>query len=157
MTRAASIATPGPRRSLVANLRRHVIGLPEIAMAPHTFEIPRPDWTSVLNALSTAHEGRLVSLEIVSLQLGAQPAVITLPLVGMTFGPTNGGAIMITVGSDHGDRLTHVIQAPQRVALERTEVGLELALAIESGDGATAILRFHAAAMPETVGGVPRP
>jgi hypothetical protein len=126
-------------------------------MTPRTVEIPRPDWMSALNTFSAVHQGWLVSIEILSAALGAQPEVVNLPLVGITLGAGNGGSVAISVGRTPGDHLTHVVQAPQRISIERTAAGADVALAIESADGSKTILRFRTAALPETVDGVARP
>ena len=126
-------------------------------MTARTCEIARPDWITELNAFSSLHEGWLVSLEVISTQIGAQAAAANLPLIGVTFEPGGGGAIAIGVGDLHGDRLTHVVPAPQRVAIERNERGADMALAVDSADGAKTILRFRTATLPETVDGLLRP
>ena len=125
-------------------------------MDVHTIEIPRPEWTSALNAFSTVHEGWLVSVEVLAAGLGAQPEAVNLPLVAVTRGPSDGAAVAITVGRAAGERLTHVIQAPQYVSIERTAAGADVALAIDSADGARTIVRFRTAALPETVDGISR-
>jgi hypothetical protein len=123
-------------------------------MASRTIEIARPDWASALNEFSAVHRGWLVSVEILSPALGAQREVVNLPLLAVSFGPSDGGAIAITVARANGDHLTHIIQAPQRLSLERTEAGADVALAIDSADGARTLLQFRTAALPETVDGI---
>jgi hypothetical protein len=123
-------------------------------MAVRTVDVPRQDWMAALNVFNAIHQGTLVSVEILSDALGAQPAVVNLPLVGVTFGPSNGGAIAITVVSAGGESLTHMIQAPQRLSIERSERGADVALAIDSPDGARTLLRFSAAPLPGTVVGI---
>ena len=125
-------------------------------MTPRTTEIPSADWMSALNAFSAAHEGWLVSIEVLSAGLGAQPAVINLPLVGVTFGSSD-DSVTMTVGRNRGGHLTHVIQAPRRIAIERNERGADMALAVDAADGARTLLRFRKAVLPETVDGVYRP
>jgi len=51
--------------------------------------------------------------------------------------------------------ITHTIQAPSHLWVERTDAGADAALATESADGAKTILRFRTAALPETVDGIP--
>jgi hypothetical protein len=125
-------------------------------MAARTVEIPRPDWASALNEFSAVHRGWLVSVDVLSAGLGAQREVVNLPLVGVTFGPGNGGAIAIAVARPNRDHLTHVIQAPQRLSLERAESGADVALEIVSADGARTLVQFRTVALPETVDGMSR-
>lgn len=123
-------------------------------MALRTIEIPRADWIPALKEFSAIHDGWLVSLDILSTALGAQPQIIDLPLVGVTFEANNGGAMAITAGRSAADHMTHMIQAPSHLWIERTDAGADVALEVESADGTKAILRFRTAALPETVDGV---
>ena len=50
--------------------------------------------------------------------------------------------------------LTHVITAPSHDRLEQTQEGASEALRIESTSGATTLLRFRSAMLPEMVDGV---
>ena len=57
-----------------------------------------PDWSRALNEFSTIHDGWLITLEIVSDALGAQPEITGLPLIGVTFEAPNGGTVTISAG-----------------------------------------------------------
>jgi hypothetical protein len=119
-----------------------------------TTEIPRADWSRVLAEFSATHDGWLVSLDILSPDLGAQPDIIDLPLVGATFEDLRAGTLTISAGRSAVPEITHAIQAPRHLWVERTDAGADAALAIESADGATTILRLRTAALPETVDGI---
>lgn len=121
-----------------------------------TIEISRREWTSALDEFSRAHEGWLVSLDVLALSLGAQPEFRELPLVGITAEPSDGGTISIAVARPSGDQITHTIHAPNRVSIERTDAGAEVAVEITSVDGTRAILQFKTVARPETVDDVVR-
>ena len=58
---------------------------------------------------------------------------------------------MIMVGNEPGDHVTHSIINPTDVSLEQTDEGADVALSIKSADGTTALLRFRAAVLPETI------
>jgi hypothetical protein len=77
--------------------------------------------------------------------------------VGITFEGGDGGNVIIAAARAAGDQLTHTIHAPTRLWIERADDGADVALQIESADRAKAIVRFRAAALPETVDGVVRP
>jgi Family of unknown function (DUF5335) len=121
-----------------------------------TTEIPRADWSRVLAEFSATHDGWLVSLDILSPDIGAQPDITDLPLVGVTFENIRAGAVTISAGRSAMAEVTHAIQAPSRLWVERTDAGADAALAIESADGAKTILRLKTAALPETVDGIAR-
>jgi len=121
-----------------------------------TPEIPRDDWSRVLAEFSTTHDGWLVSLDILSPDIGAQPDLTDLPLVGITFEDIRAGTVTISAGRSAVPEITHTIQAPRHIWVERTDAGADAALAIESADGAKTILRFRTAALPETVDGIAR-
>ena len=63
-----------------------------------TTEIPRADWSRVTAEFSAAHDGWLVSLDILSPDIGAQPDITDLPLVGVTFEDIRAGTVTISAG-----------------------------------------------------------
>ena len=120
-----------------------------------TVEIPRRDWTRRLNEFTAIHEGWLVSLDILGAELGAQPAIDNLPLVGISADRTDhDGTIVVSVARSRTEHFTHIVEAVTRIYLERTDDGADAALQIESADDTKAILRFRATALPEAVDGV---
>jgi hypothetical protein len=123
----------------------------------HTHEIARPDWRSAFDELTLSHDGWLVSVEILSPAMGAQPEVIELPLTGIWVDAhDHAPTIAITMeGQDHS-HITHVIDDPVRVFVERTEEEADAALEVEAADGTKTIVRFRVPAKPETVDGVVR-
>jgi hypothetical protein len=123
-------------------------------MSSQTIELARADWTRALNAFSAAHEGWLVSLDILSPDIGAQPEITDLPLVGATFEPAGDGTIAVAAGRPATGHIMHMIDAPSHIWVERTDSGADAALEIESADGTKAILRLRTAARPETVDGI---
>jgi hypothetical protein len=125
-------------------------------MSPHTIELAREDWTQAVKEFSAIHEGWLVSLDILSPDIGAQPAITHLPLVGVSFEAAEGGRMTIAAGRSADDHITHTIQAPNHVWIARTNAGADVALEIESADGTKTILRLKTVALPDTVDGIVR-
>jgi len=121
-----------------------------------TQEIQRDQWSEFLNRFSRQHEGWLVSLEVFSPDIGAQREARELPLEGITIasGGNEPEAIAISAGKTPEDHLTHIINGPTRVWLERTPQGANAALEIESEDETKTLLRFRSALPPEMVDGV---
>ena len=122
-----------------------------------TIEIPREDWVRQLNEFTNIHEGWLVSLDILSPELGAQPAIDNLPLLGVSADHIDhDGTIVVSVAGSASEHFTHIIEDVARIYVEHTNDGADAALEIESTDGTKTILRFRVAALPETVDGLAR-
>ena len=119
-----------------------------------TIEIPRKDWTSTVDRFCTAHEGWLISLELLAPDLGAQHAFENLPLLSMTVDEGNGGAIHLSAEQPRGELVTHAVARPARLYLERTAEGADSALLIEDADGTRAVLKLRSPVRPETVDGI---
>jgi hypothetical protein len=120
-----------------------------------TFEIPRETWVRRLNEFTNTHEGWLVSAEILSTEHGAQPEINNLPLLGVSADRINhDGTIAVSVACSANEHFTHIIKSVARIYVERVDDGADAALQIESTDGTRTILRFRAAALPETADSV---
>jgi Family of unknown function (DUF5335) len=122
-----------------------------------TIEIPREAWVQQLNEFSVVHDGWLVSLEVMGPEIGAQPEITNLPLLGVSADRIDRDATMtVSVARSSTDHVTHVVHAVTRIDLERTDEGADAALEIKSSDGTTTLLQLRVAALPETVDGVIR-
>ena len=122
-----------------------------------TFEIPREAWVHRLNEFTTIHEGWLVSLDVLGPEIGAQPEIDNLPLPGVSADRVDhDGTIAVSVARSATEHFAHIIHAVTRIYIERTDDGADAALQIESVDGTKTIVRFRAAALPETVDGIVR-
>lgn len=122
-----------------------------------TIEVPPRIWNRTLQEFSQIHEGWLVSLEVMSPEVGAQSEFKAVPLLGIDLDPADrGDAISIAVARSAKDRVTHQIHAPRKLWIERTDAGADVALDIDAEDGTRNILRLKAAVRPEEVDGMPR-
>jgi uncharacterized protein DUF5335 len=122
-----------------------------------TVEIPQNDWTRILNEFSARHEGWLVSLDLRDARFGARREIQNLPLLGITAEPVSHVKdITIAAARSAADHVTHTIQSPTRLGVERTDDDMDAGLEIESADGTVAILRFRTVVLPETVDGMVR-
>ena len=121
-----------------------------------TKQIPKTEWPVFLDQFSRQYEGWLVKLEILNPEFGAQVEGMGLALEGLTdeWDEVAGNTIMIMAGKEPDDHVTHSISHPTEVSLEQTDEGADVALAIKSADGSTALLSFRAAVLPETVDAV---
>jgi hypothetical protein len=109
------------------------------------FEIPHEKWSAELNTFTTAHEGWLVSLDVFGPDVGAQPEITCLPLLGISADRVNhDGDIAISVALSATDHFTHVVRGVGRIFIERTHNGATAALMIESKDGTRTVLQLRA-------------
>jgi hypothetical protein len=120
-----------------------------------TTEITPESWFQRLDEFTAMHEGWLVSVDVLDPEIGAQPEIENLPLLGVSpdridHDPT----IVVSVARSATEHFTHVVRKVTHVYLERTDEGADAALQIESADGSKTILRFRTAALPETVDGI---
>lgn len=109
-----------------------------------TIDIGQERWPSFLKMLERMADGRLVRLEVARRELGDQEMGRRLPLVDLDLEEKGSerGRILITVGSDRGE-LTHVIEAPTRMAVGVNEADEPQWLAIDEHGEATTILHFE--------------
>lgn len=121
-----------------------------------TREISRSEWPEFFDSFSRKHEGWLVTLEIFGTEIGAQVEERELALEGIVaeLDEVKGDQIAIMIGARADDHITHDISRPTQVSLEQTDEGADVALAIKSVDGVTALIRFRSPMLPEMVDGV---
>jgi hypothetical protein len=101
-----------------------------------TIELPRETWVDRLNAFTMAHEGWMASLEVFGPETGQQPAVVNLPLIGVSADRVDhNGTIAISVALSAREHLTRVIHDVERICIEQNDDGGTAALLIESADG----------------------
>ncbi|HEY0323119.1 MAG TPA: DUF5335 family protein [Pyrinomonadaceae bacterium] len=119
-------------------------------------EIPREEWAEFLDSFSRQHEGWLVTVEVLGEEIGAQVEAEGKPLGGITAELKDNGEdlISIIVGLTPAESVTHNITAPTHVRIQQAENGADMALQIESSDGATTLVRLRSAMLPEMVDGV---
>jgi hypothetical protein len=117
-----------------------------------TVDVPRDQWHDQLDELTRTHEGCLVSLDVLGTELGVQPEVRFMPLVGIwTDRPA--GTIAITVAPSPDDQLTHVVNHARGVYIERTDAGADAAMEFQSDDGTTTLLTFRDAPKTDPITG----
>ncbi len=121
-----------------------------------TREISRSEWPEFFDSFSRQHEGWLVALEVFGTDIGVQVEERELAFEGIVaeLDEVQGDEIAIMIGAKPDDHITHSISRPTQVSLEQTDEGADVALAINSADGVTALVRFRSALLPEMVDGV---
>ena len=120
-----------------------------------TQEISRDEWARFFEAFSRRHQGWLVTVEMLGLDIGDQVQVRNLPLEGITVETNESDADEITIiaGNRPDARISHTICAPLRVWVKQNEQGADEALEIETPAGAV-LVRFRSVALPELVDGI---
>ena len=121
-----------------------------------TKEIPKNEWSGFFDSFSRKHDGWLVRVEILGLEIGAQVEQRDLALHGITneWDEVGGNTITLMTAARPEGHITHSITSPTAVSIEQTDEGADVALAIKSSDGTTTLLRFRSAVLPELVDAV---
>lgn len=124
-----------------------------------TKEIRTEEWGKFFDNFSRQHQEWLVTLEILGTEIGAQVEVHELALKGIVdeWDEIKGNTIMIMAGTKPDDHITHTIDNATQVSLEQSDGGADVALAIKSSDGTTALLRFQSPMLPEMIDGLTLP
>jgi hypothetical protein len=109
-----------------------------------TREIPRSEWPAFLNSFSSRHQGWVVDVEVFGPDIGAQIEGTGLVLQGLTdeWDEANSNAIVIMAGKRPDNHVSHLINRPTEIGLEKTDSGMDAALVITGEDGARTLLTF---------------
>lgn len=111
-----------------------------------TKHIPKSEWRAFLDCFNSRHQGWLVNLEVFGSDIGAQVEGRALVLEGLTneWNEVNGDKIMIMAGVKAENHLTHTINRPTELSVEKTDAGEDVALSITGEDGTRTLLIFPA-------------
>jgi hypothetical protein len=109
-----------------------------------TREIPQTDWPRFIHSFSSRHQGWLVNVEVFGPNIGAQVQGTGLVLQGLTneSDAMNRNSIVIMAGNRIDDHVTHSINRPTQMSLEKTDNGMDAALCITAEDGTRTLLSF---------------
>jgi len=107
-------------------------------------EIPQSQWIESLNDLSRRHQGWRISVEVLSQDLGAQPLVDDMPLLGLRFDPqgSEAGDIVIEIGDATEHLMNHHVDRPDQLWLSEMQPGAEVDIEIEAEGGNKTLLRL---------------
>ena len=120
-----------------------------------TTEIPAQQWESFFDMFSRQHQGWRVTVEVLGDEIGAELEAREMPLEGITADVKDKNrAISIILREKGSEHLTHIVSEPKHVRLKQTQEGADEALAIESADRATTLVRFRSAMRTEMLDGV---
>lgn len=114
-----------------------------------TREIPKSNWLRFFAQISDVLQGKVIQIEVDSLDLGAQIAVNKLSLNSLAYDRKDDSFIIST------DEIQHVIQIPQQLFVTEEPLGI-VSLQVRSSDEIEQIIRFsEPLAFPQRV--KPRP
>jgi hypothetical protein len=109
-----------------------------------TREIPKSEWPAFIHSFSSRHQGWVVDVEVFGADIGAQVEGTGLVLQGVTNegGEMNRNSIVIMAGNRRDDHVTHSIDDPTEISLEKTDSGMDAALSIIGKDGTRTLMTF---------------
>jgi hypothetical protein len=112
-----------------------------------TVEVPREAWLRQLNELTRTHEGWLTYIEVFGNDIGAQPEITGLPLIGMSADRIDhDGTIAVSVARWSDGHFTHVVRDAKRVFLEQAAGHGMTVVFIEARDGTRTVVQLRAPA-----------
>jgi hypothetical protein len=111
-------------------------------------EIQQEQWQAYLDGFSKRNRGRMVDLQVLNDELGAQKEAETLSFEGITFDTKGSLASSMEImlggtGSADNRNLTHTLTEVRRIVPKTALDGRDDALEIEAEDGTKTILIFN--------------
>ena len=110
-----------------------------------TREIEKDKWQNFFDRVSGSLQGKLIQIEVDSLQLGAQIEADKLSLNGLTYDNKDDAFIIST------EQIEHVIRSPQQIFVADGTQGMN-SLKVRAGDGSEQIISFsEPLALPRSI------
>lgn len=100
-----------------------------------TREITKDNWQGFFDRVSRALQGKIIQIEVDSLELGAQVEVDKLSLNGLTYDGKDDAFIIST------EEIEHVIRSPQQIFVSDGTDGIN-SLEVRSAEGSAQIISF---------------
>ena len=105
-------------------------------------EIPRAAWDNFFTRFSNDHETQFVAVEVMGQDIGAQVEGRALLLTGVSRADEDGESLALMFDSVNGEHLTHMVNKPTHVWVQRAPDNTDESLEIESADGTRTLVRF---------------
>jgi hypothetical protein len=120
-------------------------------MSAHPSSIQPDEWSAFFEQLSQEHRGRIVSIEANDPDSDGRLYLQDVPLEGMSLVLQGNEEVISIVVREHARVHTvYTVKNPLRVTYENPG-GVAKSLQIESEEGATTIVRFRSASIPEAI------
>jgi hypothetical protein len=116
-----------------------------------TTEIPREGWEKFFTRFNRDHETQLVAVEVLGREIGAQIEGRSLLLGGISAGDASSDSLVMMFESIDGEHMTHMVNKPVHVWIQRAPDNSDETLQIESADGTKTLVRFPHDRMSEEV------
>jgi len=120
-------------------------------MSTNTRELERADWPAYLDSIASSTEGMLVTVELMSEQLGDQTDVERLPVQAISYDPRD-DVLEVAVGG-RGTRypvvLRHFVSSPTAISVEETPEGGPSAILVTDAGGVRTLIRLFEPGMLE--------
>lgn len=100
-----------------------------------TREIAKHNWQGFFDQVSLTLQGKLIQIEVDSLELGAQIEADKLSLNGLTYDSKDDAFVIST------DQIQHVIRSPQQIFVADGKEGMN-SLKVCAADGTEQIIKF---------------
>jgi hypothetical protein len=108
-------------------------------------EIPRSSWYESLQSLTKQRQGVVVTIEVLSIDLGDEYEAEKLPFSYIEY-DRHDDAVNVAVGGRDGRYpviLRHTIEHPQSVAVSAPSPGEESTVDVTAADGVQTLITFH--------------
>jgi hypothetical protein len=115
------------------------------ARVTKTREIPKSQWQEFFSGFSDEHDAEPVDVQVVGSDVGAQIEGQELHLRGISrTGKEESSDLALLLESVDGRHLTHMIEKPVHVWLQKTPESTDKTLEIESADGTRTLVSLGA-------------
>lgn len=124
--------------------------------------IPPEEWSAFCREFSRQHRGWLASIGVISTKVldadpqaadaRMTPVATEAPLQEITIEHNDHREVVLIAGQEPG-QVSHRVSRPTNLAMTQTDNGAHEGLRIDADDGRTTLVRFRAAAEPESLDG----
>jgi hypothetical protein len=114
-------------------------------MTPDSEQIPPSSWHEALESLTKEHDGDLVTIEVLALDLGDEYEAERVPFAYIEY-DRHDDALNVAVGGRDGHYpvvLRHTVEHPQRVVISPPVPGQETTVDVTAADGVQTLISFH--------------
>ena len=108
-----------------------------------TKKIPTERWADWSTTLTNGSRGRLIKIELVGDEVGAEPLVDGVALVALDFDPVGKGNNFVISYGDEVAPSSHMIAKPVGLWQAQDGNGLVVSLEIEAEDGSRTIITLN--------------